>query len=162
MCRGVGGGTRRGPSRERSGSISFVPVRVLVAAGSNPLPLTGATVRIVSARRGAHATTLAFGHSYGQGLALVAPVHGRQIPQRFTVRTSGGFINGRQFRGSMMGEVNLAGNGAAAPVIVNLATTLSAMYCERHPKLSTAACETRRRPALGHPAGAQPRNGPAQ
>ena len=54
------------------GSISFVPVRVLVAAGPNPLPLTGATVRIVSARRGAHVTTLAVGHSYGQGLALVA------------------------------------------------------------------------------------------
>ena len=141
------------PAASLPGSISFVPVRVLVAAGSNPLPLTGATVRIVSARHGAHATTLAVGHSYGQGLALVAPVHGRQIPQRFTVRTSGGFINGRQFRGSMMGEVNLAGNGAAAPVIVNLATTLSAMYCERHPKLSTAACETRAAQLLDIPPG---------
>ena len=135
------------------GLAPFVPVRVLVAAGSNPLPLTDAEVRVVSSRRSGRPTTFAVGHTYGQGLALASPVRGRQIPQRFTVRTSGGFINGKRFRGSMMGEVNLASNGAAAPVIVNLATTLSAMYCRRHPKLATAACERRTAQLLDIPPG---------
>jgi hypothetical protein len=117
------------------GTPSYVPVRVLVAAGTKPIPLTGARVRLLRKGR-----TIAVGKSYGLGLAIASAVSRRRIPNHFTVKTSGGFIRGKPFDGRLAGKVRRHRSGPTT-VIVNPETTLSVKYCKRHRHLKVRGCQ---------------------
>ena len=131
-----------------SGALVFVPIRVLVSAGANPVPLEGAEVRLVSQDR-----TIASGRTYNEGLAIAfAWKNGRglqrTIPRHFTVQTSGGRIAGKRFRGSLIAQVTRYGTRPLV-VLVNPVTTLSAMYCQRHRRMTPNACNRRAKTFLG-------------
>ena len=120
----------------------FVAVQVLIADGAHPLPVVGAHVRIVPLSGGGR-ETIAAGRTYSRGLALVEARPGRAIPTRFQVRVSGGFVHGGRFKGTLYSREDSYSSARPETIVVNLATTLAAMYCARHPRLTTTSCEAR-------------------
>jgi len=137
------GHARRSHARGAEPAVRpYVPVQVLVADGAKPLPLVGARVRVWQIRAG-HGHPIAVGHTYSRGLALVEALPGHTIPREFLVQVTGGFINGARFGGTLYAREDAYHQGQPRSVIVNLPTTLAAMYCRRHPRLTTPACEQR-------------------
>lgn len=146
----LAGPTHMRSSRTRSakpGTRPYVPVQVLADDGAEPLPVVDARVSILPIRGAGR--PIAVGRTYSRGLALVQALPGRRIPGEFLVRVTRGFINGRYFRGTLYAREDDHHAGKPQSVIVNLATTLAAMYCRRHPQLSTTACERRTSYFLG-------------
>ena len=134
---------RRNDSRA-GGTVlrAYVPVQVMVADGANPLPVVDARVRIVPIT-GSRRHVLAAGRTYSRGLALLQALPGRSIPREFLVVVTHGFVHGAPFRGRLYAREDAYREGQAQSVVVNLATTLAAMYCRRHSRLTTLRCETR-------------------
>jgi hypothetical protein len=128
------------PAEARSNpprGFGFVPVRVWIAGGTNPIPVIGATVQVRAP--GTHGRLLGTGKTYNRGLAIV--VASKQWPTRFNVYATGGWIGKQRFRGRL--EAQVVHGTRSGLQVINPATTLSAMYCARHGRLRPSQCDAR-------------------
>jgi hypothetical protein len=136
-------------------SIRFVQVHALAAGGPHPLPVVDARIRVLSSRHRGSRRTIARGRTGFTGTAVAVAdtkrgtsfrrarhldqAHQARIPRHFTVQVSGGLIDGKRFRGKLLGKVQHHGKRPVT-IEVNPATTLSVMYCRRHKALAMRVC----------------------
>ena len=130
------------PGNASAPARSVFAVRVQIAGGRQPVPLTAARVVMRAAGR-----TIAVGRTYGRGLAVLT---GR-IPARFELRTTGGWIGQRPFQGHLLASITLHGREHVA--VVDPATTLSSMLCHDLNASVGAQCDNRVRALLRLPRG---------
>ncbi|MCW2953768.1 MAG: hypothetical protein JWQ48_2938 [Conexibacter sp.] len=121
---------------------AVVAVRVQIAGGQKPVPVTGARVVLRAAGR-----TVGTGRTYGRGLALIS---GR-VPARFELRATGGWIGRTRFHGHLLASVEHHRRRQVA--VVDPATTLSATVCHDLHTTPGTVCDHRVRVFLRLPPG---------
>jgi hypothetical protein len=128
-------------------AFAFVPIRVWIAGGTNPIPVVNATVQVRAP--GTRGKLLGTGTTHSRGIAIV--VASAQWPTRFNVYATGGWIGKQRFRGQL--EAQVVHGTRSILQVINPVTTLSAMYCAKHGKLRPAQCDTRVARFLSIPKG---------
>jgi hypothetical protein len=133
-----------------SRAVVFVPIRVWIGGGMQPIPLVGATVRVFAgAGHRKAAKALGVGETFSRGLAIV--VAKRKLPSAFYVDAAGGWIGKQRFRGHLTAQVR--NHRRSELEVVDPATTLAATYCLAHRRLGRAQCAAKVRKFLSIPTG---------